>query len=96
MDGGRLMNVAKEIARIRKEYIPSKRVLERTKYEDNARELLSDISTISFDSFAIIINLIDSDYWEDEQVIGRFYPLYSQPNMNKIETNSLERIIKFL
>ena len=90
------MNVAKEIARIRKEYIPSKRVLERTKYEDNARELLSDISTISFDSFAIIINLIDSDYWEDEQVIGRFYPLYSQPNMNKIETNSLERIIKFL
>ena len=90
------MNVAKEISRIKKDYIPSVRVLKRIEYEEQARKFLSDISDISFDDFDTIISLIDSDYWKDEEVEGRFYPLFSKPNRNKIATNSLGQIRQLL
>jgi len=90
------MNVAKEISRIKKDYIPSVRVLKRVEYEEQARKFFSDISDISFDDFYAIISLIDSDYWKDEEVEGRFYPLFSKPNKNKIATNSLGQIRQLL
>lgn len=90
------MRVAEEITRIKNEYIPSKRVQERIEYEDLARKLLSKDSLVSFNDFESIIAIIDSDYWEDEQVMGRFYPLFSQPNMNKIRTNSLGKTSELL
>ena len=88
--------VAEEISRIKNVYISTERVLKRTKYEEQARMILSDISDISFDGFNTIISLIDSDYWEDEEVEGRFHPLFSKPNRNKIETNSLGQIRQLL
>lgn len=90
------MNVAKEISRVKEDYIPSVRVLKRIKYEEQTRKLLSNISDISFDDFDTIISLIDSDYWEDEEIEWRFYPLFSKPNRNKIATNSLEQIKQLL
>ena len=90
------MNAAKEISRIKKDYIPSVRVLKRVEYEEQARKFLSDISDISFDEFYTIISLIDSDYWKNEEVEGRFYPLFSKPNKNKIATNSLAQIRQLL
>ena len=90
------MHVTKEISRIKKDYIPSVRVLERVEYEEQARKFLSDISDISFDDFYTIISLIDSDYWEGEEIEGRFYPLFSKPNRNKIATNSLGQIRQLL
>jgi len=90
------MNVAKEISRVKEDYIPSVRVLKRIKYEEQTRKLLSNISDISFDDFDTIVSLIDSDYWEDEEIEGRFYPLFSKPNRNKIATNSLEQIKQLL
>lgn len=90
------MNVAKEISRIKEEYIPSVRVMKRIEYEEQARKLLSDVSDISFDNFDTIISLIDIDYWEDEEVEGRFYPLFSKPNRNKIATNSIGQIRQLL
>lgn len=86
------MDVAKEILRIRKKYIPTVRILGRAEYEEQVRKFLSTISDISFDDFFTIISLIDSDYWKDEEVEGRFYPLFSKPNRNKIAANSLGQI----
>ena len=40
------MNVNEEISRIKKNHIPSERVLKRTKYEKEARKFLSDIQVV--------------------------------------------------
>jgi len=90
------MNFAKEISRVKEDYIPPVRVLKRIEYEEQTRKLLSNISDFSLDDFDTIISLIDSDYWEEEEIEGRFYPLFSKPNRNKIATNSLGQIKQLL
>lgn len=70
------MNIAKEVSWIRGDYIPAIRVLKRADFEKQAKKLLINIPHISFDDFYAVISLIDSDYWEDEEIEGRFYPLF--------------------
>jgi len=90
------VNVAEKIFRIKVKYIPPVRVQMRIEYEEQTRKYLGNISDISFEDFYTIISLIDSDYWEDEEIVGRFYPLFSKPNRNKIATNSIEQIRQLL
>jgi len=80
------MNANEEISRFKGEYIPSERVLKRALYENEARKLLSNILDLSREDFDNLISLIDLDYWENEKVGGRFHPLFSKPNRNKIES----------
>lgn len=90
------MSVSEEITRIKENYLPTIRVEMREKYEEEVRAFLSNIPDISFEDLDTIMSLMDSDYWEDEELEGRFYPLFSKPNRNKIFTNEIEQIRQLL
>lgn len=84
------MSVSDEITRIKKDYLPNVRVEMREKYEEEARENLSNMEDITFESLNTIMSIMDSDYWEDEGLEGRFYPLFSIPNRNRILSNNID------
>lgn len=96
--GIKSMDVEKEISQIRNDYVSSERIRKRSEYEKSARGLLSprDISNLSWDTLDNVISLIDSDFWKREEVGGRFFPLFSKPNRNRIHTNDIEKIKEFL
>ena len=42
---------------------------------------------VNKDDLEDIILLLDSDYWFGEEIDGRFFPLFSKPNINNIFKN---------
>lgn len=91
------MNVAQQIQQIRNSHIPTERIEKRAEYEKAAKKmLLSKISTLSWDSFDSAVSLIDTDFWHEEEVDGRFYPLFCTPNRNRIRTNSIGNLRELL
>ena len=91
------MDIPSLISQIRDSRIPPERIKKRAEYENKAIILLSSrIHNLSFDSFDSIISLIDTDFWQGEEVEGRFYPLFCKPNRNRIKTNDINELKKFL
>ena len=87
------MDIAGEISRIRDLTIPKERVQRRAEYEDKARKaLLSNLTSLSWDSFESIVSLMNTDFWAEELHNDRFSPLFSPPQMNKIKTNNIEQL----
>ena len=91
------MDITSQISQIRDSRIPPERIRKRAEYETKAIKLLtSRIHNLSFDSLESIISLIDSDFWQGEEVEGRFYPLFCKPNSNRIKTNNINELKEFL
>jgi len=91
------LGTANQISLIRKSRIPPERIRKRAEYEDKAKELLvAKISNLSWSLIDSVISLIDSDFWQGEEVEGRFFPLFCKPNRNRIKTNDLRNLKEFL
>ena len=91
------MDIGQEISQIRKAYVPSQRIKKRSEYEKKARDIIQkNLSTLSWEKLYSAISLIDSDFWKEEEIDGRFFPLFGKPNRNRISTNDIGQIRNLL
>ena len=86
------MDVEKEIYQIRNDYVSSERIRKRSECEKIARDLLSpeSISKLSWNTLDTVISLIDSDFWKEEEIGGRFFPF----SVNQTGIESILMILK--
>lgn len=90
------MDIATEISRIR-DNISKEIIQKRAEYEEKAKNaILANMNSLTLDSFDSIMSLMNTDFYDGETHINRFYPLFSTPQRNMIRTNKIEELKAFI
>jgi hypothetical protein len=92
--------IIKEISEIRNGTITNERIKKRKKYEDIAKQyIINELPKLNMEKFEKFLSLLDSDFYNQQEIEGRFFPLFNIPNINRIKKNyviNIEKLIKLI